>query len=85
MRRPDIHRPVKLTTTLPENVRAVLDLYLYSEVENRIPVGAYQQFIVERILEFFDSKALDTGKGIVRGPSETISYLSQILEHFDES
>jgi hypothetical protein len=46
-------RPIKLTMVLPEDIRARLDLYLYSEVEQRIPHGAYQRFFVERIKEFF--------------------------------
>jgi hypothetical protein len=56
MRRPNILRPIKLTTTLPEDIRAKLDLYLYSEVEGRVPKGAYQQFFIERIQEFFQQR-----------------------------
>ena len=51
--RPNILRPIKLTTTLPEDVYARLTTYLYSEVEGRVPKGAYQRFIVERTREFF--------------------------------
>lgn len=54
MSRPaNIHRPTTLNTTLPEDLRAKLDLYLYSEVEGRIPKGSYQKFIIERINDFF--------------------------------
>jgi hypothetical protein len=53
MRPPNITRPVKLTTTLPEDIRAKLDLFLYSELEGRVPKGAYQAFFLERIREFF--------------------------------
>lgn len=50
---PKIIRPIRLHTTLPEDIRAKLDLHLYSEVEGRVPFGAYQKFILERIAEFF--------------------------------
>lgn len=52
--RPNIIRPVKLTTCIPEDLRAKLDLYLYSHLEGRVPKGAYQKFLCERIREFFD-------------------------------
>lgn len=54
MSRPyNIIRPTKLTLHLPEDVRAKLDLLLFSSVEGRIPKGAYQKFFIERINEFF--------------------------------
>lgn len=53
MRRPSIIRPVPLTTAFPEDIRAKLDLYLWSESEQRVPKGAYQKFLVERIRAFF--------------------------------
>ena len=85
MRRPDIIRPVKLTTYFPEDVRTKLDLYLYSELEGRIPKGAYQQFLMDRIRDFFDTVSLDVGvfadkpSAIVRGSPETIQLLEQLL------
>jgi len=57
-RPPLILRPVKLTTHLPEDIRAKLDLYLYSPSEGRVPKGAYQKFITERILEFFANRVI---------------------------
>jgi hypothetical protein len=38
---------------LPEDIRAKLDVYLFSAVEGRVPKGAYQAFFIERINEFF--------------------------------
>jgi hypothetical protein len=52
-RTPNITRPSKLTLHLPEDIRAKLDLYLFSEIEGRIPYAAYQKFLIERINEFF--------------------------------
>lgn len=56
MRRPNILRPTKLTLMLPEDIRAKLDLLLFSEVEGRVPKGAYQRFFIERINEFFEAR-----------------------------
>lgn len=53
MRQPNIVRPTKLTMALPEDIRAKLDLHLWSDVEGRVPKGAYQKFFLERINEFF--------------------------------
>ena len=55
-RQPNVIRPIKLTTTLPEDVRAKLDLHLYSEAEGRVPKGAIQAFLIERIREYFAGK-----------------------------
>lgn len=48
-----IIRPTQLRTSIPEDLRAKLDAYLYSPLEQRIPKGAYQDFICSRIREFF--------------------------------
>lgn len=82
---PAIDRPVKLTTTLPESVRAPLDLHLWSEVEGRVPKGAYQAFIVERVREFFGWGSVDMAVigfpgQVVRGPKEICAKLHQYLE-----
>lgn len=53
MTRPNIVRSVPLTTHLPEDIHARLTLYLFSEVEGRVPKGAYAKFFIERINEFF--------------------------------
>lgn len=52
----NILRPIKLTTYLPEDLRAQLDIHLYSEIEGRVPHGAYSQFLAERVREFFAPK-----------------------------
>lgn len=48
-----ILRPIRLHTYLPEDLRARLDLYLFSEVEGRVPTGAYTKFLSARVAEFF--------------------------------
>ncbi len=86
-RQPDLVRPVKLTTTLPEDIRARLDLHLFSELEQRVPKSAYQRFFVERINEFFGWRRLDLapwtdsppGAFIVAGTPEAIRALEKAL------
>lgn len=79
-----VDRPIQLTTTMPESVRALLDLHLWSEVEGRVPKGAYQQFLLERIREHFDWQSLDLTpfglEGFVRGPRDSIDALIRKLE-----
>ena len=55
-RPPNIIRPKQLTFILPEDIRAKMDLYLWSELENRVPYGAYSKFIGGLLNEFFDKQ-----------------------------
>lgn len=64
MKPPKIIRPTKLTLALPEDVRAKLDLHLFSTVEGRVPFGSYQRFFVERIQEFFQPKREPTWEDV---------------------
>lgn len=45
---------VKFHIRLPVDVKVQLDLYLFSELEGRVPYGAYTKFFEERAREFFD-------------------------------
>lgn len=62
-RPPNILRPVKLTTYLPEDLRAKLDLHLFSTVEGRVPHGAYSKFLIERVRDFLDTGAKQVAAG----------------------
>lgn len=53
-RQPDILRPVRLNTTIPEDLYAKLSMHLYSPAEGRVPKGSFQKFICERIIEYFN-------------------------------
>jgi hypothetical protein len=65
-RPPNVLRPTKLTTNLPEDIRAQLDIHLFSTVEGRIPHGAYSKFLAERVKEFFDPKAPTTRLAVIQ-------------------
>ncbi len=49
-----IERTVKLTISLDEGLYAKLALHLWSEVEGRVPVGAWKAFFEARMREFFE-------------------------------
>lgn len=42
-------RPTSLNLAIPEDIRAMLDLRLYSELEGRVPHGAYSAYICQLI------------------------------------
>lgn len=77
-RKPAIDRPIKLQTTLPESLRARLDLHLFSEVEGRVPHGAYQTLIIELLRQYFDWPAVEILPGIVvKCPPEAEQFLKE--------
>ena len=79
-RPPNIIRPIKLTTTIPEDLMARLQIHLFSDVEGRVPQGAYQQFLCDRIREFFSDKSYDTGSGVIRGSADAIKFVKTCVE-----
>jgi len=85
-RKPDVVRPTLLHVSLPEDVRARLDLALFSELEGRVPKGAYQRFFIERIQEFFGWRRLDLApfgfpQGFfVSGPREMLDHVETRLK-----
>lgn len=71
--KPLIIRPTRLETSIPEDLRAKLDLHLQSQVEGRIPKGAYQRFILDLIREFFAKKQVPkTTAAITKTESEAV-------------
>ena len=89
MARPRSINPSRpLCVHLDEELCARLDLTLFSEVERRVPVGAYQRFFNGRLRELFASESLDLspyvgalpGEQTVRGSPECIALLRKVLE-----
>lgn len=78
---------IPLTTGLPEDLMDRLNLHLFSEVEGRVPKGAYKDFFAQRIREFFAQKELDlapytngmAGTHTLRAEPEVIEQLEQLL------
>lgn len=89
----NVQRPVRLVLNLPEDIRARIDLFLWSDLENCVPMGAYTSFFRDRVRDFFDTKALDlapylncpSGVHCVRGPAHSIAALKSYLERATEA
>lgn len=85
-RAPNTIRPTFLHLGLPEDIRAKLDLVLHSEVEGRVPKGAYQRFFLDRISEFFNHRRLGLEPYgfppgfFVKGPPEMLARLETHLK-----
>lgn len=67
-------RPTQLNVSIPETLRAEVDLRLYSEVERRVPHGAYSAYIC-RLIEADLSGALQTARERARRAEESASRL----------
>jgi hypothetical protein len=55
-RPPSLNPSDRLTIAINHDLKVRLELMLYSEIEKRVPQGAWQQFIEARIREWFDWK-----------------------------
>ncbi len=53
-RTPNIEKSASLNLRLDEGLLAKLSLFLWSDAEGRVPVGAYKRFFEERLVEFFN-------------------------------
>lgn len=74
-----------LHITICPRLRTQLDAAVWSDLEGRIPAGALQRFVEERLREYFAQTRLDLqpfhpNGGIVSGLPETIETLQQLLE-----
>jgi len=87
-RKAAVNPSIRLNTALPPEIAMKLQLFLFSEVEGRVPQGAYQEFLTARIQEFFGGKILDlsewTGQppctNLVKGNQQTIELLTALLK-----
>lgn len=84
-RKPNIDQSTRLELKLPESLRNRLDLFLFSDLEGRVPKGKYQEFFSERVREYFDFARLDLSpfgfpEGyFVAGPKDMIAELQRRL------
>lgn len=78
---------VHLHITLSAELREKLDKAVWSEVEQRIPAGALQKFIEERLREYFSYDKLEVGDYLlggdaVYGNARTLDMLrTALVEH----
>lgn len=85
-RRPNIDRPVRLELKMRESIRSRLDLWLWSEAEQRVPKGKYQEFFEGRVNAFFNNVSLDLTpfgmEGVtVEGSKDSIAALQARLRN----
>jgi len=50
----NIIRSTKLNLCLPEDIRAWLDIHLWSDAELRVPLGSYQRLILSLLRKYRD-------------------------------
>lgn len=80
---PKVHLHIKIDADL----RDKLDREVWSELEQRIPAGALQRFIEERLREYFSFRKLEVGNYIlggttIYGDAATLELLHEIvIEH----
>lgn len=52
-----VDRPIEKSICFPQSLVARVDLELYSELEGRVPFGAWQKFLTSLIETYFKQKA----------------------------
>lgn len=81
-----IERARLLHVALNDTLLTQLDLHLYSELESRIPKGAYKAFLEDRLREFFSWRRVPIAhlgfpEGFfVAGPPEMLSALENHIK-----
>ena len=77
----------QLNVALPLPIFTRLTLHLNSDLEGRVPHGAYSRFLVELLRQHFDQAELDLGSRfggppgiyLIRGEAATIALLEKDL------
>ena len=83
----------QLNVALPLPLYTKLGAYLYSELEQRVPHGAYSRFMINMLRGFFSQTQLDLapylssdpGAFVVSGSPEAVEALKLMLEKKGES
>lgn len=91
MPRPKLATPsIQLNVALPKPVFEQLSAHLYSELEGRVPYGAYSKFCAELITSYFRQQRIDlapyavgvelpSGVAVVSASPESAEILKSIL------
>lgn len=86
-RKPNLIPSLLLNVALPLPLHTQLTVHLYSDLEQRVPHGAYSRWLAERVREYFHNERLDlapylncaAGAFIVEGTPEAIYALKEVL------
>jgi hypothetical protein len=84
---PNIIPSKQLNVALPLPIFTRLSVELYSELEGRVPHGAYSRFLIDLLQQHFATRQLDLapfastppGACIVKGSPETLAMLERAL------
>ena len=87
MKRPNIIPSQQLNVALPLPLYTQLSMHLYSELEGRVPHGAYSRFLIEMLRGYFSEARVDLapwagsapGAFIISGPPEAVVALKGLL------
>lgn len=87
-RRRNLVPTVRVEVHLPEDLYTRMKLQLFSELEQKVPLGAYQEFFSARLREYFAERSLDLAPWanttpncfIVRGLPQTLEVLKRTLK-----
>lgn len=87
-KRPNIIPSQQLNVALPLPIYSRLSAHLFSELEGRVPHGAYSRFLVNLLQQFFSRRELDLapflncdpGAFVVSGTPEAIAALGHALK-----
>jgi hypothetical protein len=55
-----IQRPVHKNLSLPEDLVGRVELELYSEVQQRVPMGAWQALVTELLTDWLQRRGIQT-------------------------
>jgi len=88
-RRPNITPNVQVNVAIPQDLHGKMFLLLYSELEQRVPVGAYSRLFSELLRDYFQNRKLDlapylgsadSGAFLVSANPQTLSLLKTLLD-----
>ena len=88
MKRPNLIPSQPLNVALPLPLYTQLGAHLFSELEQRVPHGAFSRFMIDLLRGYFSHKTLDLspfvgsapGAFLVQGSPEAIEALKTLLE-----
>lgn len=85
-RRPDLIPSRSIHVRIPEDLLARMDLFLFSNVEGKVPYGEHSRFIAARLREYFEWTQLDLAAAglpagyFIRGPHEMVQAVDDKLK-----
>lgn len=88
MKRPNAIPSQPLNVALPLPLYTQLGAHLYSDLEGRVPHGAYSRFMINLLQSHFSQRQLDLapfagtapGGAVIQGSPEAITLLQRLLE-----